>query len=167
MLKFNESDIILIRIYSWTIIKLVLSFNYTQIHTHSYIIHYHQPSLKNLDFKQGIAGKVSCSSSLSGEGHLAVGPPDPMTTLRWYEKNSMVDDVCHNQPSSHLGWAIVSDKPKSLYSPSISTSSSHQYKEAPAVPAALSTTAARTNSTCSTRIVSPHFSTVVKHGMPF
>ena len=29
-----ESDIILIRIYSWIIMKLVLSLNYTQTHTH-------------------------------------------------------------------------------------------------------------------------------------
>ena len=110
--------------------------------------------LENLDFKQGIAGKVSCSSSLSGEGHLAVSPPDLMTTLRWHkrgqgEENSMVDDVCRNQPSSHLAWATVSDEPKSVLS--ISTMSSHRYKQAPAVPAALSTTSARTNSTNGTQ----------------
>jgi len=63
----------------------------------------------------------------------------------------MVDDVCRDQPPSRLGWATVSDELKSQCSPSISTSSSHQYKEAPAVPAALSTTAARPNPTFGAR----------------
>jgi len=130
----------------------VLSFIITRTHTHSYIIHQHQPSMENLDLKQGIAGQVSCFSCLSGEGRLAVGPPDPTTTLRWHERGQggqdcMVDDVCRNQPPSRLGWATVSDELKSQCSPSISTSSNHQYKEAPAVPAALLTTAARQNST--------------------
>jgi len=99
--------------------------------------------MENLNLKQGIAGQVSCSSCLDGEGRLAMGPPDPSTTLRWHEcgqggEDSMVDDVCRNQPPSRLGWATVSSyELKSLCSPSISTMSNHQYKETPAVTAAL------------------------------
>jgi len=69
--------------------------------------------MENLNLKQGIAGQVSCSSGLSGKGRLAVGPPDPSTTLRWHERgqggeDSMVDDVCRNRSPSRLGWATVS-----------------------------------------------------------
>ena len=69
--------------------------------------------MENLNLKQGIAGQVSCFSGLSGKGRLAVGPPDPSTTLRWHERgqggeDSMVDDVCRNRSPSRLGWATVS-----------------------------------------------------------
>jgi len=114
---------------------LVLSFNCT--HTYIIHVHQHQPTMENLNLKQGIAGQVSCSSCPDGEGRLAADPRDPTTTVRWHEcgqggDDNMMDDVCRNQPSSRLGWATVSsDELKSLYSPSISTLSNHQQSPLP------------------------------------
>ena len=63
--------------------------------------------MDDLDLKQGIASQVSCSSCLSGGGRLAMGPPDPSTTLRWRNdgqggEDSMVNDVSRRQPPSRL-----------------------------------------------------------------
>ena len=84
--------------------------------------------MENLDLKQGIASPVSCSSCLSGEGRLAVGPPDPSTTLRWRNhgqggEDSMVSDVSCSQSPSRLGWATAPSELMSLHSPSVSSTS--------------------------------------------
>jgi len=78
--------------------------------------------MQNLDLKQGIASQVSCSSCLGGEGRLAVGPPDPSTTLRWRDRgqggeDSMVNDVSRSQSPSRLrlGRATVPSELISLY----------------------------------------------------
>ena len=81
--------------------------------------------MENLDLKQGIAGQVSCSSCLSGEGRLAVGPS---TTLRWRNdgqggEDSMVNDVSRSQSPSRLGWATAPSELMSLHSPSVSSTS--------------------------------------------
>jgi len=54
--------------------------------------------MENFDLKQGIANQVSCSSCVSGEGRLAMGPLDPSTALRRRnrgpgEEGSMVDSL--------------------------------------------------------------------------
>ena len=86
--------------------------------------------MENHDPRQGIAEQDCCPSYSSGEGRLAEGPPDPLTTLRWFEEqrrqdgvDSMVDDICRGQPSSHLGWATVSDVMVYQHVPCISTTS--------------------------------------------
>jgi len=84
--------------------------------------------MENLDLKQGIASQVSCSSCLSGEGRLAMGPPDPSTTLRWRDRgqggeDSMVNDVSRSQSPSHLGWATAPKELMSLLTPSVSSTS--------------------------------------------
>ena len=84
--------------------------------------------MENLDLKQGIASPVSCSSCLSGEGRLAVGPPDPSTTLRWRNhgqggEDSMASDVSRSQSPSRLGWATAPSELMSLHSPSVSSTS--------------------------------------------
>ena len=84
--------------------------------------------MENLDLKQGIASQVSCSYCLRGEGRLAMGPPDPSTTLRWRDRgqggqDSMVNDVSRSQSPSHLGWATAPSELMSLHSPSVSSTS--------------------------------------------
>jgi len=84
--------------------------------------------MENLDLKQGIASQVSCSSCLSGEGRLAMGPPDPSTTLRWRDRgqggeDSMVNDVSRSQSPSRLGWATAPSELMSLLTPSVSSTS--------------------------------------------
>jgi len=84
--------------------------------------------MENLDLKQGTTGQVSCSSCLSGEGRLAMGPPDPSTTLRWRDhgqggEDSMLNDVSRSQSPSHLGWATAPSELMSLHSPSVSSTS--------------------------------------------
>ena len=82
--------------------------------------------MESLNLKQGIASQVSCSSCLSGEGRLAMGPPDPSTTLSRRNhgrggEDSMEDDVGHDPPPSHLGWATAPNELVSLHSPSVSS----------------------------------------------
>ena len=84
--------------------------------------------MDDLDLKQGIASQVSCSSCLSGEGRLAMGPPDPSTTLRWRNdgqggEDSMANDVSRSQSPSHLGWATAPNELMSLLTPSVSSTS--------------------------------------------
>jgi len=60
--------------------------------------------------KPGITEQVSCPSYSGGEGRLAMGPPDPSTTLRWRERgrgeeDSVVDDVGHGLPRWHRALA--------------------------------------------------------------
>ena len=78
--------------------------------------------------KQGITEQVSCPSYSGGEGRLAMGPPDPLTTLRWRERgqgreDSVADDVGRNLPPSRLGWATATDESTSLHIPSITSTS--------------------------------------------
>jgi len=59
---------------------------------------------------------------------LAMGPPDPSTTLRWRDRgqggeDSMVNDVSRSQSPSHLGWATAPNELMSLHSPSVSSTS--------------------------------------------
>jgi len=84
--------------------------------------------MENLELKQGIASPVSCSSCLSGEGRLAMGPPDPSTTLRWRNdgqggEGSKVNDVSRSQSPSRLGWATAPNELMSLHSTAVSSTS--------------------------------------------
>jgi len=71
--------------------------------------------MENLILKQGITGQLCCSSRLGGEGRLAMGSPDPPTTLRWCERgqggeDSMVHDVNRDQSPSQVDFVRSSER---------------------------------------------------------
>ena len=104
-------------------IKETYTYYTYYIHNNSMNIH-----MEDLNHKQGITELVRCSSSSSGEGRLAMGPPDPSTTLGWRERgqgreDSMVVGTGRGLSPSHLGWATATDGLMSLRVPSISSTS--------------------------------------------
>jgi len=70
--------------------------------------------MENLNHKQDITEQVrlvSCPSCSSDEGRLAMGLPDPSTTLRWRERgeggeDSVVNDVGSSLPPSRLDYYV-------------------------------------------------------------